>query len=384
MLAVSSCGGVIRDSSGNPIQGVETTVTWGDGTTQRVKDINYSNGDPTGPLGEYSFPIISDTIFGQKNSQGIIKLEFVKSGLQTLSIPTDGSPGNPAKCPGSVTMQGEAQPTDEGYVCNTDSGCLFVTSSPPKYTGSNAKSSCENDCKQLIYDQKTGSCQFPDPNSKYHSQIEECAKKGNVPTIPPTSSSEQEANPYCVTENELKSVTADCGKEKITEKISCKNLKDESGFNCPDLKQSFCKSPDGIKCAELPAAPPPCSEFVALLDNGKTGDVIPTGDLRYVDPAFPKQCAKVDTGLGISIDPTPEGFIKSLFGILLSTSGGIALLLIIVSGYRLIASQGNPEKVQAAKETLTSAIIGLVFIIFSLSILQLIGVDILHIPGFSR
>lgn len=107
------------------------------------------------------------------------------------------------------------------------------------------------------------------------------------------------------------------------------------------------------------APPPPC----AKLENGK--------------------CTEVDTGLGIPIKTKPADFIKSIFGILLGLSGGIALLLIIASGYRLMASQGNPEKLQGAREMLTSAIVGLLFIIFSFVILQVIGVDILKIPGFN-
>lgn len=97
-----------------------------------------------------------------------------------------------------------------------------------------------------------------------------------------------------------------------------------------------------------------------------------------------KKCTKVNTGLGIPLSTDPVGFVKSIFGIILSLSGGIALLLIIFSGYKLMLSQGNPEKAQEAKETLTAAIVGLLFIIFSLVILQVIGVDILRIPGFDR
>jgi hypothetical protein len=67
----------------------------------------------------------------------------------------------------------------------------------------------------------------------------------------------------------------------------------------------------------------------------------------------------------------------------LSLSGGIVVLLIIASGYRLMTSQGDPEKVKGAREQLTAAIVGLLFIIFSLVILQAITVDIFHIPGFS-
>lgn len=89
------------------------------------------------------------------------------------------------------------------------------------------------------------------------------------------------------------------------------------------------------------------------------------------------------TALG-KIFTDPANFVRSFFGILLSLAGGIAIILIILSGYRLMSSGGNPEKVQAAREQLTSAIVGLLFIIFSLSILQIIGVDILHIPGLTK
>lgn len=89
-----------------------------------------------------------------------------------------------------------------------------------------------------------------------------------------------------------------------------------------------------------------------------------------------------DTAIG-TIGTTPEGFINGLFAKILGIVGGIAVLLIIISGYRLMASQGNPEKVQGAKEQLTAAIIGLLFVIFSLVILQVIGYDILRLPGFN-
>ncbi|MCL4353726.1 pilin [Patescibacteria group bacterium] len=88
------------------------------------------------------------------------------------------------------------------------------------------------------------------------------------------------------------------------------------------------------------------------------------------------------TAIGNINVSSPDKFVTALFGVILSLSGGIAIILIIVSGYNLMFSQGNPEKVQGAKETLTSAIVGLLFIILSLVILQVIGVDILKIPGF--
>jgi len=117
-----------------------------------------------------------------------------------------------------------------------------------------------------------------------------------------------------------------------------------------------------------PRAPlPPCA------DNDRT----------TLSPDTTDTCSKLKTAIG-DIETAPEKFIGSVFGVVLGLSGGIALLLIIYSGYQLMASQGNPEKLQAARDQLISAIIGLVFIIFSLVILQIIGVDILKIPGFSE
>jgi len=64
--------------------------------------------------------------------------------------------------------------------------------------------------------------------------------------------------------------------------------------------------------------------------------------------------------------------------------GGIAFILILVAGFQIMTSQGDPQRLQAGKELLTSAITGILLIIFSVFILQVIGVDILGIPGFNQ
>ncbi len=45
-------------------------------------------------------------------------------------------------------------------------------------------------------------------------------------------------------------------------------------------------------------------------------------------------------------------------------------------------SQGNPEQVQVAREELTAAIVGLLFIVLSLILIQFIGLDVLRLPTF--
>lgn len=95
-------------------------------------------------------------------------------------------------------------------------------------------------------------------------------------------------------------------------------------------------------------------------------------------------CKTIPTALGDINVENPVNFIEKLFAILLSISGGIALVIIIISGYRFVVSRGDAEKVKNAREAMTSAIVGLIFIIFSLAILQVITVDIFHIPGFTK
>lgn len=73
---------------------------------------------------------------------------------------------------------------------------------------------------------------------------------------------------------------------------------------------------------------------------------------------------------------------NTLLGWGIGLAGLVALLCIIYSAFQLQTSGGNPEKIKKAQELLTSCIMGLMLIIFSVFILRIIGVSILRIPGF--
>lgn len=75
---------------------------------------------------------------------------------------------------------------------------------------------------------------------------------------------------------------------------------------------------------------------------------------------------------------------EKLFTFGIGLAGVFALLCIIYSALQLQTSGGNPEKIKKAQEILTSCIMGLMLIIFSVFILKLIGVNILQIPGFTK
>jgi hypothetical protein len=82
------------------------------------------------------------------------------------------------------------------------------------------------------------------------------------------------------------------------------------------------------------------------------------------------------------ISQDPRNLISKLINFGIGISGGVALLIILASAFSLTVSQGDVKKTSDAKEWLTAAIIGLIFIILSVSILEFIGSTVLRIPGF--
>jgi hypothetical protein len=70
---------------------------------------------------------------------------------------------------------------------------------------------------------------------------------------------------------------------------------------------------------------------------------------------------------------TIEGVVQTIVNIALPLAGIAALFLFVIAGYNMITSQGNPDKLKEAKDMITNAVIGLVFILLSVGILVLIS-----------
>lgn len=90
----------------------------------------------------------------------------------------------------------------------------------------------------------------------------------------------------------------------------------------------------------------------------------------------------VDTALGCvpyEVSGFSTWFLQLLFGV----SGGIAFLLMVYGFILMALSSGDEKKLQGAKETITSALTGLLVSIFALFIFRLIAVNILKIPGIN-
>jgi len=121
----------------------------------------------------------------------------------------------------------------------------------------------------------------------------------------------------------------------------------------------------------------PAGEYCCIL-TGRTGPGITPAEN---DPTCTTSSGEdgIDTAIGcIPIEDT-NAFIGFILRWAIGIGGGIAFLLIIYAAFMTMTSQGNPERLKAGQELLTSAIAGLIMLIFSIFILNLIGVNILGI-----
>lgn len=105
--------------------------------------------------------------------------------------------------------------------------------------------------------------------------------------------------------------------------------------------------------------------------------------------AKPESCGKnandpgIKTAIGC-IHTNPSELTKDLMTFIIGIGGGLAFLMMLFGAFQMLTSAGNPETLAAGRSRLTSAVIGLLFVIFAVLLMQIIGFDILKIPGFGR
>ena len=90
----------------------------------------------------------------------------------------------------------------------------------------------------------------------------------------------------------------------------------------------------------------------------------------------------INTAIGCIPVGDTNAFMGWILGWAVGVGGGIAFLLIVYASFMVMTSQGVPDRLKAGQELLTSAISGLIMLIFSVFILKFIGVDILGLGSF--
>lgn len=169
----------------------------------------------------------------------------------------------------------------------------------------------------------------------------------------------------------------------------------------------------GTGCSSRPARIVCTTAFNVTPEDGAGGGEIPVDQVSKetckkkgdpsINPATDTICTESGVeGLGCDIDPdtpgiqtdpnkpgfktaigcihtNPGDLIQDVLKFAIGIGGGLAFLMMLLGAFQMLTSAGNPETLAAGKDRLTSAVIGLLFIIFAVLLLQIIGVDILGI-----
>lgn len=92
----------------------------------------------------------------------------------------------------------------------------------------------------------------------------------------------------------------------------------------------------------------------------------------------------INTAIGCISFTSTTSFLETFLRLGIGIGGGIAFILMLVAGFQIMTSSGNPERLKAGQELLTSAIAGLILLVFSVFILRTIGIDILGIQSLKQ
>jgi hypothetical protein len=345
--AIPSCS--VNSSSGINDQST-ITFSWFDagGFDKNYKFLFWKTGDPsettvsTSNCSNYSCSLKFSGLPQNTNYEWYVKTVDAGFCLWDCAAQANGPAVTSPTCP--------AENTIKKYSCDPNR-FVCIESTNGEYTN---VASCENNC------------------NRPQADVYDCANRsdrcnaGDFPVCQdfPKSGGFDCRDPNCIMENDVNN-THSCAYQNAcpTQGQPCSGPGTCcSGLSCTNgvcgLTSFDTSNPPNNPYADAPSPTPICEE--ASIAGGT---------------------CKVLSAIG-SIPTTASGFISFMLGIILSLSGTVALILIIKSGYQLMTSQGNPEQLQAAREQLTAAIVGLLFIIFSLVFLEVIGVDILKIPGF--
>ncbi len=77
-------------------------------------------------------------------------------------------------------------------------------------------------------------------------------------------------------------------------------------------------------------------------------------------------------GSGLSGSTTLTQLIANAVRIMLTIAGGVAVVFVIIGGYQYMTSAGNEEQAVKGKKTLINAIIGIIVIVLSYVIINVI------------
>ena len=224
----------------------------------------------------------------------------------------------------------------------------------------------------------------------------------------------------CITKGDITPATSTsscCPQGGVPNGTSCMLGTIVNGNVCPNNVNSYCDtSTPPATCATVvgPTIPPSANcghTSIACCDIPNVNQCDPGLDCDNVGGKKlclnPSQCAKtglcsssattgpnpifcngneadgINTALGCIKVGSGNDLITTILRLATGVGGGLALALILYGVFIVTTSAGSPDKLKAGSEIITSAIIGLIFILLSVFLVNLIGINILGIPGLS-
>lgn len=179
------------------------------------------------------------------------------------------------------------------------------------------------------------------------------------------------------------------------------NTKTCNQDQCVETPEGFeCSIPGCVPDVEVTATVNICRGCIPEVLSPKASPSTPEDTITILKPqccnirtGAPANCEILDksprlreyTGIQTALGcfPTkPRAIISWILKYAIILGGGIAFLLMLYGAFQIIISAGDPEKLKEGQQILGSAIGGLLFVIFAIFLLRLIGFTILRIPGW--
>lgn len=130
----------------------------------------------------------------------------------------------------------------------------------------------------------------------------------------------------------------------------------------------------------------PCrqgSSYVCCTNFDTTGSEQANPNRLFCTPGNGNESSGINTAIGCIPVGSGNELIAFILRLATGLGGGIALALILYGVFIVTTSAGMPDKLKAGSNIITSAVVGLIFILLSIFLVNLIGINILGIPGLS-
>lgn len=136
--------------------------------------------------------------------------------------------------------------------------------------------------------------------------------------------------------------------------------------------------------------------YTSITKSGYENTQLPTEQQNPVPPPvvtpgggstssgfFPKNCGpqSLSTALGC-LPYTRDAFVATLLSFIVGIAGAIALVTMLIATFQIMTARDDAKQLESGRNLFFSAVAGLLFLIFSVSLLRLVAGDIIKLPGF--